>query len=90
MLIFYIKISKVLLFLLKINYNMEQFLYQIPLSNKIDLITQKKMNFIYNALEKGWSIKKNKNKYIFTKPTLEETEVYLDDYLKNIIDEFIS
>ena len=30
-------------------------------TKKIDFITLQKMVFIYNALEKGWAVKKNKN-----------------------------
>ncbi len=34
---------------------------------KIDLLQFQKMGFIYNAIEKGWTIKKRDNKYVFTK-----------------------
>ena len=36
-------------------------------SKKIDFITLQKMVFIYNALDKGWTVNKNNNSYIFKK-----------------------
>ncbi|HIF48760.1 MAG TPA: hypothetical protein EYQ68_02520 [Cytophagales bacterium] len=47
----------------------------------IDKLTFRKMNFIYNALEKGWSVTKKKELYIFKKSHEGKKEVYLDDYL---------
>ena len=54
---------------------------------KIDFITLQKMVFIYNALEKGWNVKKNKNSYVFKKNHEGKKEVYLDDYLKRFMTE---
>jgi hypothetical protein len=56
-------------------------------NKKIDIIKLHKMAFIYNALEDGWTIKKNNNNYIFTKNHKGKKEVYLDSYLKNFIAE---
>jgi|TARA_B110000908_G_scaffold19301_1_gene21701 hypothetical protein len=56
-------------------------------TKKIDFITLQKMVFIYNALEKGWAVKKNKNSYIFTKNHEGKKEVFLDDYLKHFMTE---
>jgi len=39
------------------------------------------MNFIYNALEKGWKVEKRNQLYIFKKNHEGKKEVYLDDYL---------
>ena len=36
-------------------------------SLEIDKIKFQKMVFLYNALDNGWSIKKNQNSYIFKK-----------------------
>ena len=47
----------------------------------IDKLTFRKMNFIYNALEKGWTVNKNNNSYIFKKNHEGKKEVYLDEYL---------
>lgn len=54
-------------------------------NKKVDIIKLHKMAFIYNALEDGWTIKKNNNNYIFTKNHKGKKEVYLDSYLKNFI-----
>jgi hypothetical protein len=40
-----------------------------------------KMVFLYNALENGWSIKKRKDKYIFTKNHEGKKEVFDETYL---------
>ena len=56
-------------------------------TKKIDFITLQKMVFIYNALEKGWAVKKNKNSYIFKKKHEGKKEVFLDDYLKHFMTE---
>ena len=48
-------------------------------------ITIQKMKFIYNALENGWSIKKKKDLYIFTKNHEGKKEVFLDEYLKRFM-----
>ena len=54
-------------------------------SLKVDCILLQKMIFLYNALEKGWVIKKKKNLYIFTKNHEGKKEVLLDDYLKRFM-----
>ena len=56
-------------------------------SKKIDFITLQKMVFIYNALDKGWTVKKNNNSYIFKKNHEGKKEVFLDDYLKHFMTE---
>ena len=43
------------------------------------------MILIYNALDKGWTVKKKKNAYIFTKNHEGEKEVFLDTYLKRFM-----
>ena len=52
---------------------------------KIDCILLQKMIFIYNALDKGWAIKKKKNTYVFTKNHEGKKEVMLEDYLKRFM-----
>jgi hypothetical protein len=52
---------------------------------KIDCIMLQKMIFLYNALDKGWAIKKKKNAYVFTKNHEGKKEVMLDDYLKRFM-----
>ena len=45
-----------------------------------------KMVFIMNALDKGWSIKKKDESYIFTKKHENKKEIFQENYL----DEFIT
>lgn len=56
-------------------------------SKKIDFITLQKMVFIYNALDKGWTVNKNNNSYIFKKNHEGKKEVFLDEYLKHFMTE---
>lgn len=44
-----------------------------------------KMNFIYNALENGWTIKKRNEYYIFKKRRYDCEEVFLDSFLTDFI-----
>ena len=48
---------------------------------EIDKIKFKKMVFLFNALENGWSIKKKKDSYIFTKNHEGKKEILHDSYL---------
>ena len=52
----------------------------------IDIITFQKMNFIMNAIETGWSVKKSDDNYIFTKKHEGKREVFMSDYLEKFID----
>jgi|TARA_B100001057_G_C22421815_1_gene783878 hypothetical protein len=57
----------------------------IETNKQIDCILLQKMIFIYNALDKGWTVKKKKNAYIFTKNHEGKKEVLLDTYLKRFM-----
>ena len=48
---------------------------------KLDFLKIQKMAFIFNALEDGWTIKKKKKSYIFTKNHEGKKKVFLDSYL---------
>ena len=48
---------------------------------KINAIQFQKMIFLYNALNEGWSIKKDGNKYIFTKKHENKKEIFDESYL---------
>ena len=50
-----------------------------------DMQTIRKMAFIYNALNDGWTVNRRNNDYIFTKKHEGRKEVYSDDYLKEFI-----
>jgi len=54
--------------------------------DNIDIVTKTKMIIIFNALEKGWKIKKKKNSYIFIKNHEGKKEVFLDSYIKRFIE----
>jgi len=58
-----------------------------PIHNNItiDKLAFRKMAFIYNALEDGWSVTKKKELYIFKKNHQGKKEVYLDDYLSRFM-----
>ena len=47
----------------------------------------KKMIFVYNALENGWTITKKENSYIFKKLHEGKKEIFLDNYLKRFMEE---
>jgi hypothetical protein len=53
----------------------------------IDTKTLHKMIFIYNSVEKGWKVKKRKDKYIFQRSHNEKKEYFMDDYLDKFIAE---
>jgi len=50
-------------------------------SLEIDKIKFQKMVFLFNALDNGWSIKKRKDSYIFTKNHEGKKEVFDEEYL---------
>ena len=45
-----------------------------------------KMVFLYNTLENGWTIKKYKDAYVFTKKHENRKEVFDSDYLEKFIE----
>lgn len=49
------------------------------------LVKIKKMTFIMNALDNGWTVKKKEDKYIFTKKHENQKKVFNDDYLWEFI-----
>lgn len=54
---------------------------------KINYLTLQKMGFLYNALEDGWEIKKEDNRYIFIKKHEGKKEVFSDNYLRRFIEQ---
>lgn len=53
---------------------------------KISKSLFQKMVFLTNALDKGWSIKKTDDSYIFTKKHEGKKEVFQSDYLEKFIE----
>ena len=43
------------------------------------------MMFLANALEEGWSIRKSKDSYIFTKKHENKREIFQEDYLEKFV-----
>jgi len=50
-------------------------------SLEIDKLKFQKMVFLFNALDSGWSIKKKKDSYIFTKNHEGKKEIFNEEYL---------
>ena len=48
-------------------------------------IKNKKMQFIWNALEDGWEIRKKDNSYIFSKSHEGKKEVFSESFLRAFI-----
>tara|TARA_Y100000590_G_C15225823_1_gene828074 strand:+ start:276 stop:500 length:225 start_codon:yes stop_codon:yes gene_type:complete len=59
-------------------------------NTNINFITFRKMSFIFNALNHGWTIKKRGEKFVFFKKHEGEKEIFLDDYIKRFITENIN
>lgn len=57
---------------------------------KINYQKLQKMAFIYNALENGWEIKKNNDKYIFIKKHNGKKEYIHESYLNRFIKQNIN
>jgi len=54
---------------------------------KINYLTLQKMSFLFNALEDGWEIKKEDNRYIFIKKHEGKKEVFSENYLRRFIEQ---
>jgi hypothetical protein len=52
---------------------------------KIEKSTMRKMIFIMNALDQGWSIKKSTDSYIFTKKHENRREIFQENYLEDFL-----
>jgi hypothetical protein len=55
---------------------------------ELDFVTIYKMMFIYNAVQKGWTVRKESNgRFEFTNDKEEIIKnFYLDDFLKNFVE----
>jgi len=51
----------------------------------IDNLQIQKMLFIYNALENGWNVEKEEDKFFFKKPHEDNKKYFTDEYLKEFI-----
>ena len=48
---------------------------------KIDTIQFQKMVLLFNAIEEGWTVKRRKDSYVFTRNNENQIEVLHDSYL---------
>jgi hypothetical protein len=64
-----------------------ELIISIPDGNDIKMDGERfqKMLFVYNALEEGWSIKKNNDSFVFSKNHEGKKEVFLESYLNRFI-----
>jgi len=60
---------------------------EVPIdqSNHITNNQIKKMIFIQNALDQGWTIKKSGDSYIFTKKHENRREIFQENYLETFL-----
>ena len=68
----------------EINYTTNMNFTDLP-KIKTNNLTLQKMTFLYNALENGWQLSKNNEKYIFIKKHEDKQEIYLEDYLEKFV-----
>ena len=50
-----------------------------------EVIKNKKHKFIFNAIEDGWTVRKEKDLYIFTKEKSTDKNIFSEEYLQNFI-----
>jgi|UniRef100_A0A6C0ASH3 hypothetical protein len=53
--------------------------------SKIEKPIIRKLLFLSNALDQGWTIKKQDESYIFTKKHENKREVFKENYLENFL-----
>ena len=57
---------------------------ELPPNLQISKPVFQKMLFLTNALEQGWTIKKSKDSYIFTKRHENKREIFQENYLETL------
>jgi hypothetical protein len=57
------------------------------MDKQVDRTTFQKMQFVMNAIDAGWSVKKSEDNYIFTKKHEGKREVFMADYLEKFVTE---
>lgn len=61
-------------------------MHQIQNQIQLDKKDFQKMVFITNAIEKGWTVKKIEDSYIFTKKHEGKKEIFQSDYLEKFVE----
>ena len=59
--------------------------FELPSLSQLDKKQIQKMIFITNALEKGWTVKKSNDSYIFTKKHENKREIFQENYLESFV-----
>jgi len=59
--------------------------YSLPTNIQVDKKTFTKMNFLYNAINEGWTVTKQKNKYVFIKRHDGRKEVFSENFLDTFV-----
>lgn len=57
----------------------------IPNTIKMNRTEYQKITFIINALNNGWTVKKEEDKYVFTKKHENRREIFEEEYLSDFI-----
>lgn len=57
----------------------------LPENIKVEKSQLRKLMFLANALEEGWSIKKSADSYIFTKKHENRREIFQENYLETFL-----
>jgi len=50
-----------------------------------EVIKNKKYKFIFNAIDDGWTVRKEKAFYIFTKEKSTDKNIFSEEYLQDFI-----
>lgn len=58
---------------------------ELPDNFQLNKTFLQKMIFITNALEQGWTVKKNEDSYIFSKKHENKREIFQEDYLETFV-----
>lgn len=57
----------------------------LPENIKVEKSQLRKLMFLANALDQGWSIKKSADSYIFTKKHENRREIFQENYLETFL-----
>jgi len=57
----------------------------VPNMIKMNRTEFQKMTFIINALNNGWTVKKEEDKFVFTKKHENRREIFEENYLSDFI-----
>jgi len=67
------------------NNKQSQLVTDTPNNIKVNKSVFQKLIFLANALEQGWTVKKNQDTYVFTKKHENRQEVFQENYLETFL-----